>query len=111
MNEKIKRFYSATVTTVSTETAQMITTDVTQQINTKNKNPTNVQQIKQVETKLEGGLKTPQDSITTCVQQSPTPILAPEITQQITVLTKALFAATSCLDQKLTPSDCCSQRH
>ena len=135
--EQIRRSYSAAVTTASTETAQKITTEVTQQINTQK------QQIEQVETKLEGGLKTLQDSITTCIQtatkqmigiltntfsgllsqiqcyaeklatltqhstaipQSPILILAPEITQQITVLTKALFTATSYLDEKLTPS-------
>ena len=136
--EQIIRSYSAAVTTANTETAQKITTEVTQQINTQK------QQIEQVETKLEGGLKTLQDSITTCIQtateqifdnlkntfcwllrqvqcfaenlaklttiitaipQSPTRILAPDITQQITVLTKALSAATSCLNEKLTPSD------
>ena len=135
--EQIIRSYSAAVTTANTETAQKITTEVTQQINTQK------QQIEQVETKLEGGLKTLQDRITTCIQtatqqiidtltntfsgllsqiqcfaeklatltttitaipQSPTPILAPEISQQITVLTKALSAATSCLDEKPTPS-------
>ena len=125
------------VQTANTETAQKITTEVTQQINSQK------QQIEQVETKLDGGVKTLQDNITTCIQtatqqiidtlrntfsgllsqiqcyaeeiatltttftaipQSPIPILPPEITQQITVLTKAISAATSCLDEKLTRS-------
>ena len=58
----IIRCYSAAVTTASKETAENITAEVTQQINTQK------QQMERVVTKHEDGLKTLQISITTCIQ-------------------------------------------